>query len=505
MRYQNPILPGFFPDPSICRVEDTYYLVNSTFEFFPGIPLHRSRDLVNWEFTGHCLTRPEQLNLEGCPPSAGAFAPTLRWHRGTFFMTNTNVGGGGNFIVHTQDIEKGWSDPVWIEQDGIDASLLFDEDKVYFCSTTFEGEQRGIYLCEIDPMTGEKHSESVRISRGFGGRFAEAPHLYKLFGRYYLMLAEGGTEYGHMITIGRADSPYGPFEPCPHNPILTHRDSMEEAIHCAGHGDIVEGPDGQWWMVCLAVRPLTDAVRRVMLHNLGRETFLAPMRWTEDGWPVVGDHGRLALEMDAPLSQSNMGRRLSFHDDFSAEAFGPEYLFIRNPDMGCYRRNTAAGQLELRGTGTVLSDQASPTFAGVRQRDFEAVATVTVDAQPAACGQRAGLAAYYNNDYHYEIALAFGANGPEVQLNRRVHDLEAITHRLPMEPGLPVDLQIRAGRQEYSFLFRQGDAPFTLLGQGATAGLCSEGTREMSFTGTLLGLFAEDTAAAFRRFRVGEG
>ena len=319
MKYRNPIISGYNPDPSICRVGDDYYIVNSSFEYFPGVPVYHSKNLVNWELIGNCLDRKSQLLLEKCKPSGGIYAPTLRYHDGTFFMTTTNVSHKGNFIVHTKDIKKGWSEPVWIDQGGIDPSLLFDDDgTVYFLSTaTDEQGEAGIFMCEINPFTGEKLTESVVISRGCGGRYAEGPHLYKWFGKYYLMLAEGGTEYGHMETMLRSDFPYGPYEACPHNPILTHRDDMREEIYCTGHADMMEDHNGNWWMVCLAIRPCEEKSNRVLLHNLGRETFLAPVVWDEEGWPVVGDKGLISLEMDGPLPGPEPGKEnRDFSDDF---------------------------------------------------------------------------------------------------------------------------------------------------------------------------------------------
>ena len=290
MKYRNPILPGFHPDPSICRVGEDFYLVTSTFEFFPGVPIYHSKNLVNWELINHCLSTDTQLPLEHARASGGIYAPTLRYHDGTFFMVTTNVSAGGNFIVHTKDIHGTWSEPAWVKQRGIDPSLFWDDDgRCYFVSNGSAGNAgSGIFLCEIDPFTGEMLSDSVCISKGCGGRCAEAPHIYKRGDYYYLMLAEGGTEYGHMETILRAKEIYGAYEPCPRNPILTHRNHPGE-IQATGHADLVEDENGNWWLVCLAIRPIP----RAKLHHLGRETFLSPVTWDGDGWPVVAQDGRL--------------------------------------------------------------------------------------------------------------------------------------------------------------------------------------------------------------------
>ena len=287
-KYKNPIISGYNPDPSICRVGDDFYLVNSTFEFYPGVPVYHSKNLVNWELINYCLRDKEQLYLDGVRPSGGIYAPMLCYHNGEFFMTTTNVSHKGHLIVHTSDIYGEWSKPVWIDQGGIDPTLLFDGEDVYFASTSRDEDDRdGIFMCKINPYTGEKLSESVCISHGCGGICPEGPHIYKLNGKYYLLLAEGGTEYGHMVTMQRADSPFGPYEACPHNPILSHRDNPDGSIACTGHADLEVDQNGNWWLVCLGIRPSCTPQRGLKLHHLGRETFLSPVIWNEEGWPVV--------------------------------------------------------------------------------------------------------------------------------------------------------------------------------------------------------------------------
>src|SRR5262245_26506144 len=283
--YRNPVLPGFYPDPSVARVGEWFYLVNSSFEFFPGVPIHRSRDLVHWEPLGYVLTRDSQLPLATAEPSRGIFAPTIRYHAGTYYMITTNVSHGGSFFVTAKDPAGPWSEPVSIAAPGgIDPSLFFDDDgKVYLTST---GSAPGIYEAQIDVASGKLLTPQRIVWKGTGGRYPEGPHIYKVRGRYYLMISEGGTEYGHMVTIARASSPGGPFEPCPRNPILTHRDTqLNQPIQGTGHADLVEDGAGNWWMVFLAFRPQGG----FYWQHLGRETFLAPVRWDAQGWPVVND------------------------------------------------------------------------------------------------------------------------------------------------------------------------------------------------------------------------
>jgi alpha-N-arabinofuranosidase len=495
-RYQNPVIPGFNPDPSVCRDGDDYYLVTSTFEFFPGVPIYHSKNLVNWELIGHCLHRNEQVPLEGCGASGGIYAPTLRKQGKYFYMTTTNVSSGGNFIVHAEDIRGPWSNPVYIDQGGIDPSLLFINDTVYFCSNGGEGDQQGICVCEIDPLSGKKVTPSTWISSGCGGKNAEAPHLYYSNNWYYLMLAEGGTEYGHMVTIQRSRDIYGPYEPCPHNPILSHKD-RNHPIQATGHADIFEDHRGKWWMVCLGIRPLGWT----MLHNLGRETFLAPVTW-QDGWPVVGNNGTLELTMEAPLPAPPGPVNVDFTDDFSASPPALNWTYIRNPDTAQYQRG--GGLLRIEGTGRFLSTpDTNPSFVGIRQQSFaiEAVTTIRKNLKP---GVWAGISAYYNHDYHYDLGLECDAGGNHVViLNKRLHDLEQITFRQTIAASAEtVDLRITTDRRQYRFWYRIGQGAWVECGAGLTAGLCTEGTHTMTFTGVFIGLFAAGGPAEFTGFTV---
>ena len=306
--FRNPILPGFYPDPSICRVGEDYYLINSTFEYFPGLPIFHSRDLVHWRQIGHVLTRPSQLNLDGIRPSGGLYAPTLRCHQGTFYVINTMIDGKaerGNFIVTAPDITGPWSDPHWIDDaPGIDPSLLFDDDgRAWYVGNRHaplagHPDHCEIWLQELDLQTFQLLGEKIVLWDGAlkMANWAEGPHIYKINGLYYLMIAEGGTAHEHSVTIARSAQITGPYEPNLRNPILTHRHlGLNFPIVGTGHADLVETQAGEWWLVCLAMRPYDG-----YFYNLGRETFLTPVQW-EDGWPVVNPGvGHVELESPAP-------------------------------------------------------------------------------------------------------------------------------------------------------------------------------------------------------------
>lgn len=242
MNYRNPIIQGFNPDPSICRVGEDYYLITSSFEYFPGIPIYHSRDLIHWKQIGNCLTRESQLPLRGVEPSGGIWAPTIRYHNGVFYVTSTNINGHGNFFVTATDPAGEWSEPVWLNIGGIDPSFTFDEGHVYYTVSHPNPEGGwGIAQAEIDITTGGL-GELHHVWKGSGGKSPEAPHLYKIGDFYYLMIAEGGTYFTHMETIARSLSPWGPFESCPRNPILTNMQSLIPDVQCVGHGDLVQEP-----------------------------------------------------------------------------------------------------------------------------------------------------------------------------------------------------------------------------------------------------------------------
>ena len=494
--YRNPIIPGFNPDPSMCRDGEDYYLATSSFEFFPGVPIYHSRNLVNWKLIAYCLARPEQLPLENCPASAGIYAPTIRKHEGVFYMTTTNISGAGNFIVYATDIHGPWSDPVYVDQSGIDPSLLFVGRKAYFCSNGGYKGENGIFLCEVDPKSGRKLTDSICISKGCGGRFAEAPHIYFINDWYYLILAEGGTEYGHMVTLQRSRSIYGPYEACPNNPVLSHRDRGGHPIQAVGHADIFEDHKGAWWMVCLGIRPAQG-----MLHHLGRETFLLPLKWEND-WPLPA--ALLELEMEAPLPEKPEKPGFDFETDFSSDASELDWNYIRAKDPSCFERRE--GKFCLKANAQRLSDPgSSPAFAGIRQKFFDMEAVTVLSLLDTKPGTAAGITAFYNNDYHYDLFIEKSEEFFSVILNRRIHDLEAVVFKKEIDgPGEKAELRIRADRKSYHFAFRIDDGQWHSCGSALTAGLSTEGTHAMTFTGVYIGLFCNSGEAVFDCFSVKE-
>ncbi len=501
MRYQNPIIPGYYPDPSICRVGEDFYLVTSSFEYFPGVPIFHSRDLVNWHQIGYCLTRESQLPLQKCWSSGGIWAPTIRHHQDVFYMTTTNTTSGGHFYVTAEDPAEEWSEPIWVEGGGWDSSFFFDEDgKVYFHWFDYE-QPAGIYQTEIDITTGRHLTQPRGIWEGSGGRSPEGPHLYKINQFYYLMAAEGGTEDGHMITLARGESPWGPWEACPHNPILTHR-SLDHPIQTTGHGDLIEDANGNWWIVFLGTRP----VGYPRYHILGRETFLAPVQWA-DGWPIVGNDGTVEIEMDAPLPSAHPWDEVEpLVDTFDTSDFGFHWNWLRNPSLSGYSISARPGWLRLLGMEVTLNAEASPTFLGRRQRHFKCCATTQVDFNPRAENEEAGLVVLGDNRHHYEIGLTRKAGQRIIFVRRKIGSLQAIVAQQPIPDGL-VTLSIETDEAWYSFSFSVGDIPLTELAKGETRYLCTEAGAAM-FTGVYFGIYATgngeicQTPADFDRFEI---
>lgn len=496
MVYKNPIIPGFYPDPSICRVGEWFYLVTSSFEYFPGIPLFKSRDLVNWEQIGHCLTRESQLNLYKVFKSGGVYAPTIRYSNGRFYMVTTNVPDGGNFYVYTDDIEGEWSEPVSLDIGGIDPSLFFDRDgKTYIMTNEgTDGTFGHIVLAELDIETGEILTDHIEIWKGTGGMWPEAPHIYFRDGYYYLMIAEGGTSYGHMVTISRSKDIFGPYESCPHNPILTHRERPNSPIQATGHGDLVEDNNGGWWIVFLGVRP-----SNINMHHLGRETFLAPVTWSEDGWPVVNNFKDIELEMDVDSSTiQNFEKSYETIDCFKDENLAQYWNYIRNPQEGNYEWGNG---LILTGSEVTLSDVGNPVFLGRRQQHFSFRTLVEIDLTTLIEGDEAGITAFYSDEHHYDLHITVRGGLKCLEVRKVVADINTVTYSEVIEMD-KILLSIKADKKRYFFGYGKNEAFLKYVERGRTQLLCTE-VATAKFTGTYIGMYAysrTQTPVTFNKF-----
>lgn len=489
--YRNPVLPGFHPDPSVCRVGEDFYLVTSSFHCAPGLPLYHSRDLVHWQPVGHAMGRPEQLDLQGCPSSLGLFAATLRYHAGRFWLVGTHVGLRRNFLVSAEHIAGPWSDPLWLDWPGIDPSLFFD-DADGRCWLTGNGgflgdEPKGIYQAEFDPHSGQFLSPRRLIWAGTGAKAPEGPHLYRQGGWVHLLIAEGGTESGHLVSSARSRSPDGPFEANPHNPVLSHR-SLDHPLQATGHADLVQLADGHWWAVLLCHRPapLPFAPAR---HHLGRETVLAPVHWTDEGWPQIGaPAGRVELEMAAPdLPAASLPVP---QDDLSQGRAPLHWLGMRALPPARVRFDELPGVLVLHGSATALDGTDGLVFIGRRQQHFDCAVAVRLRFVPTQPGDEAGLTAYMSEAFHVALALAWHEGRRQLILRRRVGTLWCVERAQPWDAD-EAHLLLRADAGWHHWSACAPGAPAQWLGDTECAFLSTEIAG--GFTGVLLGLYATGT------------
>lgn len=494
MKYKNPVISGFHPDPSVCRVGDDYYLVNSSFEYFPGIPVFHSKDLIHWEQIGHCITRNEQITYrKGAPNCSGMFAPTIRYSNGIFYVICTNVTFGqkhdGNFIVWTDDPAGEWSDPVWLKTPGIDPSLFWDDDgKVYYTGT-----YQKIFVCEINPKTGEVIGERKKVWGGTGGNDPEGPHIYKRNGWYYLLISEGGTEYGHMVTVARSKDIFGPYESCPRNPVLTNR-STSLPIKAVGHADLIEDTKGNWWAICHGIRTISYPFK----HNLGRETLLVPVTWDEEGWPVFGNAGMVKdeievedmIEVQGSVDVQEGAKKSSkkgkvILDNFSGTKLKPEWNFIYNPCEELWQLHQ--NKLTLYGSETALSDAESLAWVGRRQEHLECIASTQLRFIRMQDNEEAGISIYLNNKHHYEAALTRIHDKGYIILRRQIGSLWKIENQIPYNSNTVV-LELHCSKDTYSFWYGDTKDEVKFLGKGETEYLTTEVGGK--FTGNYIALYA---------------
>lgn len=477
MKYNNPIIRGFNPDPSICRVGEDYYLVTSTFEYFPAIPVYHSKDLVNWTQIGNCIERPEQLPFEITKVDRGVWAPTIRYYNGKFYVTAKFM-EFGNFIVSSSNPATGWSDPVCVDIGGIDPSILFEDGKAYYCTNhRGEAKQDTISLVEVNPDTGEMLSEIKPIWHGaavVARQYLEAPHIYHVGDWYYVFAAEGGTGKEHMITVARSRDIWGPYETYENNPILTNYQREEKEVACSGHGDLFEDHNGNWWVVHLATRP-DDA----WYSHMGRESFLLPVEW-KDEWPVIGD-GVSHIECDGPLWNE---QKFSVNWEADFNSIDVRWLFLRKPSEENYKLKD--GHLFLKPSTNKISDtEGSPTFMAIRQPDIECQITVEMNFEPAKDLDEAGLTIYLSSQGYYSFSKRRENSRNYIVIAKNGDSFEPIKTEIP---NGKISMRIEADKRKYDFYYSVDGGEYVLAGSVnvltvADAGKC--------FTGSLIGLFAQ--------------
>jgi alpha-N-arabinofuranosidase len=502
--YRNPILSGFYPDPSIARAGDDYYLVTSTFAWFPGIPVFHSRDLVNWRQIGAAISRPEQLDFKDLGLSRGVFAPTIEHRDGVFYILNTCVDCGGNFILTAKDPAGPWSDPVWLpEVGGIDPSLAFDVDGAAWILNNdappgepkYDGH-RAIWIRPFDLKTLKVIGpQTLLVDGGVDPStkpiWIEGPHIYRVDGWYYLTAAEGGTAEGHSQVALRSRSITGPYVPGPNNPFLTQRDLPRDRAHpitSAGHADLVQTPKGDWWATFLAVRPYEGD-----FYNTGRETFLMRVTWV-DGWPVMTRPGEtipyVAKRPDLPQDR-RPGDVQSGAFDWREEFDRPLGLDWLSPRKPAVWSRLEGGELVLRAQADGLGSGRRPAFLARRQQHANAVAQTEV--LPTADGVAAGLAAFQSDDFWYLVAVEAEAGRRVVRLRRKAGAGEpaagTVLAEAPLTRAGPVRLRAAARGDAYDFAFAERGGDWRTLAADQDGKLLS--TRVAGgFVGAVFGLYA---------------
>lgn len=512
--YRNPVIAGFYPDPSIVRVAEDYYLVTSTFAWWPGLPVFHSRDLVNWEKIGHALTRRSQLTFEnGQGMSRGLFAPTIRYHEGLFYIINTDVDGIGNFLVTATNPAGPWSDPVRLpEINGIDPDLFFDDDGRVFVAHNGPPPQepqytghRAIWLWEFD-LASRKLIEGTHRLLVDGGVdiskkpvWIEAPHLFRFDGWYYLSCAEGGTEDGHSQVIFRSRSLDEPFVPFEGNPILTQRDldpERPDPVTSTGHADLVQTPEGDWWAVFLGVRPYDGKH-----HNTGRETFLLPVHW-QDGWPrILAPGDRVPRQLPLPLPASAQTGippqtgNFTWRDDFDHPGLSLEWNRARTSDRQWLTLEPDTGHARLEALPVPLKQKTQPAFLARRQQHLSFVASTRLQL-PLGKEVSAGLAAFQSSDFNYFLGVREVENGIEVFLESvRNGYLSVLARQLlsGTDPGIVLGMEQHGDKLDFFFMREQ--AKETWLQRNADATLLSTQVAG-GFVGTLLGIHAREEPAS---------
>lgn len=513
-QYLNPILSGFYPDPSICRKGDDYFMVNSTFAYYPGIPIFHSRDLVHWNQLGYVLNRPSQLQLDGIRLSGGIYAPAIEYnpHNDTFYLITTCVDGIGNFIVKTDDPFKGeWSDPITLPAvGGIDPSLFFDEEGAGYIVNNdspagqpeYEGH-RAIWLHRFNPLTDQTFGEAKMIIDGGVDKsqkpiWIEGPHLYRIDGRYFLMCAEGGTSVDHREVIFSANSLDEPFVPYKNNPILTQKDLPDErpeSVTSTGHADLIDTPSGEWYAVFLGCRPYQGND-----YYTGRETFLLPVTW-ENGYPIILAEGEpVPTVVDkpglAPITHFLTGN-FQWTDRFELPSLGHEWLFVRTPVGEWW--HSGEGALAITPLARTIYETGNPAYIGrrIQHQDFEFSAEI--EFTPQSEGQLAGICCFQNETHNIVLGktmleqkqtmvllLADGDTNPIQLFSSTVPEANLST---------PVTLRVKANNGQLSFqIAYAGEEWMTVASEIDATVLTTE--RAGGFVGATVGMYATTNSGA---------
>ncbi|AOZ90925.1 glycoside hydrolase family 43 protein [Paenibacillus crassostreae] len=507
---QNPILRGFHPDPSICRVGEDYYIATSTFEWFPGVLIHHSRDLVHWRPLTHALTRQSQLDMEGDLDSGGVWAPCLSYDNGTFYLIYTDVKSRQgafkdtpNYLVTAPSIEGPWSEPLYLNSSGFDPSLFHDTDgrkwliNMLWDHRTYKNSFAGIVLQEYSTELGQLMGPVLPIYRGTELRLTEGPHLYHKDGWYYLITAEGGTQYDHAVTVARSRNIEGPYETDPSNPVLTSAGDRGLELQKAGHACLVQTHTDEWYMVHLCGRPVKDKY-----CNLGRETAIQRCRFTKDEWLALEDGGnRPSITVQGPNIPSQPFELPAERDDFNSSELDIRWSTLRVPaDDAWLSLKERRGFLRLRGRES-MSSMHRQSLVALRQQDFYCSAETEIVFEPEHFQQMAGLIVYYDTkDYVYlrishdeELGKCLGI----VRSKDGVYE-DTLCAEVPLRPGASCKLKVVMEREFIQFYYNASDSGWEKIGSSLDIShLSDDFPSYIRFTGTFIGMCVQDLAGTF--------
>ncbi|MEY8353308.1 glycoside hydrolase family 43 protein [Lachnospiraceae bacterium 54-53] len=520
--FHNPVISGGYPDPSVCRVGEDYYMVTSSFSYFPGLPVFKSRDLVHWEQIGNAISRPGQLDFKNCDCSEGLWAATIRYHKGMFYIVNTlDVEGRTyryNFVLTAKDPAGEWSDAVIIQgADGIDPSLYFDgEDRMWYCGNMVPEEEKYsthklIYLCELDRRTFQFMGERHIIYDGNldHSLFMEAPHIYHINGMYYLTTACGGTQTNHCVNISRSRSLFGPYEPCPRNPVVTNRNLRlinPLGVAVTGHGDLVRTQNGEWYMTLLGIRPYEREIEdydrylprkwirtpdrnKNAQFNLGREVFLVPIAWDYDGWPLVDNHNGMVnlteRRPDLPAYRPPLHSRV---DNFEENSLDMTWC-MRRPVSGPFHSLTERpGYLRMRLLPVRIEDSQTPAMLVRRQQHYHFQAALALEFEPGKDGEEAGLVITQNERFSFLLLKHKLEGRPVISCIRLVNGVREQVRSVRVDPGR-IYLTVEGSEGSYDFYYGKTEREFIPLARGEDGTLLSTLVAD-GYVGTYLGMYA---------------
>lgn len=512
---KNPVLRGFHPDPSICRAGDDYYIATSTFEWYPGVKISHSKDLIHWKHISYALTRESQLEMRGTPDSTGVWAPCLSWSDGVFYLIYSNMKNRdrskdvNNYLVTAKSVKGPWSEPVFLNSSGFDPSMFHDDDgrkwlvNMKWVPQPTENSFAGILLQEYDPVQKKLTGKCTNIFKGTSLGLTEAPHLYKRNGFYYLMTAEGGTGYEHAVTVARSRKIEGPYEVCPDNPILTSSGSpAEQFLQKAGHASLVETPGGQWYMAHLCGRPVPGTRQ----CPLGRETAIQRIIWTDDGWPRLRQKGKfpdteVETEIQKAAGKEKADQCISEKDDFEKAELKEEWNTLRQPfDETRQSLSVRPGWLRIYG-GMSLNSLFDQTMVARRVQAFSYTAETCMEFCPESVKQKAGLVCYYDTKNYLYLNVTWNEEkgcrciGVECDRNGDIKESMLISDYICIPDKLPVKLKVTAHGYKLQFSYSIEKDVWNEIGTAFDEGMLSDEAAwngDLSFTGTFTGMCCQD-------------